>query len=459
MPTRLLHVGDTRIRAAHERDADDDPTGGLTTIRERAESLDADVLFTGNLFSVTEPAAETVQPVRDCLDTFADAEITLYYIVGARDSAGDWNPWDDDALGTHPAAEHLDTNPTDVGPETAVFGIDDLAPSAFQSFLHDREEQFVRAAGVSQQLLVVSQEIAPPAKRGSADARAFEVATNVNLHLDVIAAGGTPHPAEWEHDDTGLGVYYPGSANPYWAEEAPKGVVYETNEDGELRRGTVTLDSDEAPFPGTAGEASSPETTREASSPATAREASSPETTSDDTETEAAARSDESGSGASETTVQLSDPREHPEVTRLVDFFRAYEEYDLEGADTETLIDLYALCSRGKSFLESRRRDVRDALEERTERGQTLDGRYSTVEHREYTTQSLRDDDTVHSALSRAGVDADRVVERVERIDEDALEEVIEESERLTAEDVYEESTRQQIRRKDLDVERVDESE
>jgi hypothetical protein len=449
VPTRLLQVGDTRIRAASDRDNDTttddtttdsdttDPTGGLEAVRERAQSLGVDaVLFAGNLFSVTDPDEATVEPVRDCLDRFVDAGITLYYVVGARDRAGDWNPWVEDALGGHPAVEHLDTEPTDLGPDVAVFGIDNHAPAELESFLHDETKQFVNASGVGHQLLVLTQSISPPIQRGAADAQAFEVASNVNLYVDRLLAGGTPHPGEWTHDDSDFAVTYAGSANPYWAEDDPTGVLYEVGDD--LRHATVTLAGEGDPFADDDGDTSADD-----------GNGTSEEDTAESTTDTGSALTDESA----RTPPPAANPTQHAEITRLRDFFESYREYDLAAADTETLVDLYALYSRSKSLFESRRRDVRDELEARTESGQTLTGSFSTVDHHSYTSQSVRDDETVRSALEQADVDPERVVEIVERIDEDELAEVVEESAELSTDDVFEASTRQQIRRKDLDVE------
>ncbi|MFB6175820.1 MAG: hypothetical protein ABEI99_01500 [Halobaculum sp.] len=472
MPTRLLQVGDTRIRAASDRDTESsdsaadtaatddpadaatdatadsnepDPTGGLEAVRKRAVSLDADaVVFTGNLFSVTDPDTETVEPVRDCLDRFVDDELTLYYVVGARDRAGDWNPWAEDALGCHPAVEHLDTEPTDIGPEVAVFGIDNRAPEALKSFLHEADDQFVNASGVGHQLLVLSQSISPPIQRREADAQAFEVASNVNLYVDRLLAGGTPHPGEWTHDDSDFAVTYAGSGNPYWAEDDPTGVLYEVADD--IRHAVVTLVGEDDPFTG-----------GEDSDDAAVDSVTDSDDTAGPTATDSDDTTADTGSALTDESAREApsdaDPRQHAEVTRLRDFFESYREYDLGETDTETLVDLYALYSRSKSLFESRRRDIRDELEARTDGDQTLDGSFSTVEHHSYTSQSLRDEESVRSALKRADVDPDSVVETVERIDEDALTDVVEASSELSRDDVFEESTRQQIRRKEIDME------
>jgi hypothetical protein len=452
MPTRLLHVGDARIRPADERSAGERPadersagerpadeqsagerladeqTGGLDAVRTTAASRDVDaVLFAGNLFSVAEPDPAAVESVEATLDEFAADDIRFCYVAGARDTAGDWNPWSDDALGGHHAVEHLDREPTDVGDDTAVYGLDDHTPSEFRAFLDDRDEQFTPAAGRSYFLLVLTQEIAPPAERSQADARAFEVATNVNLYLDAIAGGGRRDPAEWEHDDSGLGVHYPGSANPYWADEEPTGFLYETG-DGTLRRETVRLhaggESDSGPkqTASSSGESAVGGGDTEPTEPA---EQTRPSHTS-------------------------SDPRQHPEVTRLRDFLRAFETRPVESADTETLIDLYALLSKGAAQLDDRRKTVRDELEARTETGERLDGQFSTVSHAAYTRRSVRDEEVVLSTLDDAGIDPDTVVETVERIDEDALAEAAESHPDLSVEDVFEESTQRQIRREDV---------
>jgi hypothetical protein len=273
----------------------------------------------------------------------------------------------------------------------------------------------------------VSQSISPPVERGAADAEAFEVAGNVNLYLDGIAAGGQPHPASWDHDGGDFAVAYAGSANPYWADDAPVGVCYEATDDGTLRREQVTLDADDDPF----------------ASGSEGNEVATEET--DDT----------AMGNSTETAGDARPSRRHPEITRLRDFLGVYRQHPLDDADTETLVDLYALLSVARSRLESRRKELRDSLTERTDADQTLDGTLGSVEHRTYTTRSARDADAVRDALADAGIDPDRVVETVERVDEDELDAVIEEVDGgetdLDETDVYDTDERRQIRRGDTE--------
>lgn len=386
--TRILHVSDTRSGAGSA--GEEDPLDGFGDVTRRARNLAVDaIIHTGNLVDDQAPNEQTLDRLEDELDAIYGDGIRLCYVEGRRDRAGNWNPWSDDRIGGHPAVEHLDQQPTDLGDDVAVFGLDYLPSDDFVDTIENSDDAFTPAAGVTHQLLALHQSVSPPIDREIATAQAFEIATSVNLYLDAIAGGGTLETKVWEHEDSGLGVYYPGTTNPHLFDtnvERPEAILYESLVDGTLRRRVVPIDP----------------------------------------------------------------PSPTAELSALRELLSGYEQMDLENAKTETLIDLYGLLAETCSRLDDRRTEVRDVLLDRTRAGQTAIGELASVHHQRSTSHRLRDDDEVLEALERAGVDADRVVETVERVDDEAVEEVVEESPELSVDDVFEEQVREYIRKKDV---------
>lgn len=387
--TRILHVSDTRLGA--DGDASEaDSLGGFDDVRRRAASLAVDaIVHTGNLFDDGQPNEQLLDGLADELDAIHGDGIRLCYVAGRRDQAGPWNPWSDDRVGGHPAVEHLDRRPTDVGDDVAVFGLDYQQSDEFADVLGPSAVAFTPAAGVAHQLLALHQSVSPPMDRDIAAAQAFEIATSVDLYLDAIAGGGSRESRTWEHEDSGLGVYYPGTTNPGLLDAAavgPEAILYEALGDGTLRR----------------------------------------------------------------RVVQLDPPGPTAELTTLREFLSGYEQTELADLETETLIDLYGLLAETRTRLDDRRKAVRDVLLDRTRAGQTAMGELASVSHRRSRSRQLRDDDEVLRTLERAGVDPDRVVETVERVDDEAVEHVVEENPHLSVDDVFDEQVRESIRKRDV---------
>lgn len=351
----ILHVADPRIdgRTTSDRETSDDETsdgeadaenvGGFDTVAGRARALDADaVLFTGNLFTRGRPDEDAVERVVAALDEFESAGIRFLAALGRNDQ----RQLDAlDAVFDHPAVERLGTEPTDVGEETAVYGLDYRDNDDLRAFL-DEDDQFTHASGASNTILAVPQRLSPPLGEGEATTQPYEIAGNVNVYLSAIAGGGVQDPATWEHDDNDFGVYYPGAMNPRWADETvgPQAVLYE-----------------------------------------------------------------EDGRGLSRRQVPLETTSLEAEIASLEALLSDYRQSSLDAADVETLADLYGLLSEAKSMLDGRRKEVRDVLTERTAPGSEYRGRRASVYHQHSTSRQLRDEESVVTALKGAGVERDEV--------------------------------------------------
>lgn len=392
----ILHVSDPRIdsHAVSGGDADsdsdpDDAVGGFRTLVDRARAVDADaVLFTGNLFTRSNPDPDVVERVVGYLDEFEAAGVRFLAVLGRNDVR------QRDALGPvfdHPVVERLGTDPTDVGEETAIYGLDYRDDDELDAFL-DEDDQFTPAAGTSNEILAIPRKLSPPIDEAEAVSQPYEIAGNVNAFLDVIAGGGAQDPATWKHDDNDFAVYYPGSMNPHWSDEVngPQAIRYEEDEgDHRLTRRLVPL-----------------------------------ETTSLDRE-----------------------------VASLEALLSEYQRASLEGADVETLADLYGLLSEAKSMLDDRRTEVRDLLLDRTAPGSEYRGQRASVYHYHSTSTRLRDEESVFTALEGAGVERDAVT--TETLDEEKVAEVVEERE-VPEDAVFEEQTRTYIQKRDVDVDGVE---
>jgi len=381
----ILHVADPRIDSPTVSGgaSDADSVGGFETLVERSRALNANaVLFTGNLFTRSQPDEEVVERVVGYLDEFEAAGVRFLAVLGRNDKR------QLDALGPvfdHPVVERLGTDPADVGENTAVYGLDYRDADELEAFL-DEDDQFTPAAGASNSILALPRKIAPPLDEAEAVSQPYEVAANVNAFVDVIAGGGVQEPATWEHDDNDFGIYYPGSMNPRWGDEVtgPQAICYE-EENQRLARRQMPL-----------------------------------ETTSLDAE-----------------------------VASLEALLSGYQQSSLDGADVETLADLYGLLSEAESMLGDRRKEVRDVLLDRTAPGSEYRGRRASVYHYHSTSTRLRDEESVLTALEGAGVERDEVT--TETIDQDKVAEVVEE--RGVPEDaVFEERTRTYIQKRDVDV-------
>jgi hypothetical protein len=381
----ILHVADARIDSPTVASANDDAdsVGGFETLAERSRALDADaVLFTGNLFTRSQPDAEVVERVVEHLDQFESSGVRFLAVLGRNDER------QSDALEPvfdHSVVERLGTDPTDVGEDTAVYGLDYPDEDELDAFL-DADDQFTHAAGASNSILALPRKLSPPLDDAEAVSQPYEVAGNVNVFLDIVAGGGAQAPATWTHDDNDFGVYYPGSMNPRWADETmgPQAIRYE-EANQRLTRRQVPL-----------------------------------ETTSLDAE-----------------------------LASLEGLLSEYQRSSLDAADVETLADLYGLLSEAESMLGDRRKEVRDALLDRTAPGSEYRGRKASVYHYHSTSTRLRDEESVLTALEGVGVERDAVT--TETLDEEKVTEVVEE--RGIPEDaVFDEQTRTYIRKRDVDL-------
>ncbi|QLH84106.1 hypothetical protein [Halosimplex pelagicum] len=129
----------------------------------------------------------------------------------------------------------------------------------------------------------------------------------------------------------------------------------------------------------------------------------------------------------------------------------AADSADVSGMEMATLADSYAVLSKAKSEIEDLRTAARDELTSRVEPDETVVGSVGAVAGAKRRRRSLRDDETVESALREHGVPVERVT--TESIDSEKVEEVVADEDGAISESaVFEVTETEYVRRRDLDL-------
>jgi hypothetical protein len=137
----------------------------------------------------------------------------------------------------------------------------------------------------------------------------------------------------------------------------------------------------------------------------------------------------------------------YPDLLLLVD---ALERADpaLTELETSELINLYTLLSDVQRGANDLRREVTDLLLPRLHHDQAVSGQYGSVQRTSRRGKSLKDDETVLSALEQAGIDRERVLS----VDRGKVDDALDVTE-LSAEAVYDMDESSYVRKAEVDDE------
>ncbi len=248
--TTLLHLSDTHL--GNRQYGSDGRKEDMAEAFEQAidiavgENVDA-VIHTGDLFDSRTPSLPEVTRCIRILRKLEGADIPFYGIVGNHDRKMD-EQWLDLIRETG-VAKRLSKEPTMVGDDVAVYGIDSVTKPAwhatdFTLVPPDDSDVFT--------LLCMHQLLAPPIPGSEdimADHSAEEVLDRVGIDLDALALGDYHKPEEDAVKD--VPVWYAGSTERCSVdEEEPRSVSLLEIEEGTIRRRKRELDTREfVPIP------------------------------------------------------------------------------------------------------------------------------------------------------------------------------------------------------------------
>jgi polyhydroxyalkanoate synthesis regulator phasin len=100
----------------------------------------------------------------------------------------------------------------------------------------------------------------------------------------------------------------------------------------------------------------------------------------------------------------------YPDLLLLVDALERSDPNALDALETSELINLYTLLSDVQRGANDLRKAVTDLLLPRLHHDQAVSGQYGSVQRTRRRRKSLKDDETVLSALEQAGIDRERVL-------------------------------------------------
>ncbi|WP_331235820.1 hypothetical protein [Natronorarus salvus] len=137
----------------------------------------------------------------------------------------------------------------------------------------------------------------------------------------------------------------------------------------------------------------------------------------------------------------------YSESLLLVDALERHDVTDLQGLETETLVDLYTLLSDVQRNADDFRREVTDTLLARLHHDRPVHGQYGSVRRTSRRNRSLKDDEVL-SILEDAGIDR----ERVTGVDREKVDEALEVT-TLPESAVYDVDEREYVRKAEVDEE------
>ena len=238
--TQIVHISDTHL--GHRQYGSDvrrqDFIDGLAAGVKRAIGQEVDAMIhTGDLFHRRTPPLPEVNQCIDILREAADEGIPFLGIVGNHDRKMD-DQWLDLIEQTGTAAR-LDTSPTMVGDDFAVYGIDAISTPAWESAEFELDEPDNDDA---YRLLCMHQLLHPPVPEVMAEYTAEEVIDRLNIEIDGLALGDY-HEAESDRV-RGVDVWYAGSTERGSSDEqAPRSVTLLGVDNGSLTRQQLDLDT------------------------------------------------------------------------------------------------------------------------------------------------------------------------------------------------------------------------
>lgn len=136
----------------------------------------------------------------------------------------------------------------------------------------------------------------------------------------------------------------------------------------------------------------------------------------------------------------------YADAVLLTDALERHEVSDLTDLETETLVNIYTLCSDVQRNANEFRQDVADVLLDRLHHDQPIHGQYGSVQRTSRRNRSLKDEETVLETLEAAGIDR----ERVTTVDPNKVDEALEVTE-LAESAVYEIDESEFVRKTDVD--------
>lgn len=132
----------------------------------------------------------------------------------------------------------------------------------------------------------------------------------------------------------------------------------------------------------------------------------------------------------------------------LIDALERHDMSDLTTLETDTLVNVYTLCSDVQRNADDLRKALADVLLDRIHHDQPVYGQYGSVQRTSRRNRSLRDEKEILSTLEAAGIDRERVMS----VDSNKVAETLQVTE-LAESDVYEISEREYVRKVEVDEE------
>ena len=130
----------------------------------------------------------------------------------------------------------------------------------------------------------------------------------------------------------------------------------------------------------------------------------------------------------------------------FIDTLERHDVSDLTGLETETLVNIYTLCSDVQRNANEFRQDVTDVLLDRLHHDQPVHGQYGSVQRTSRRNRSLKNEETVLNALEAAGIER----ERVTTVDPSKVDEALDVTE-LSESAVYEIDESEFVRKAEVD--------
>ena len=130
----------------------------------------------------------------------------------------------------------------------------------------------------------------------------------------------------------------------------------------------------------------------------------------------------------------------------FIDTLERHDVSDLTELETETLVNIYTLCSDVQRNANEFRQDVTDVLLDRLHHDQPVHGQYGSVQRTSRRNRSLKNEETVLKALEAAGIER----ERVTTVDPSKVDEALDVTE-LSESAVYEIDESEFVRKAEVD--------
>jgi hypothetical protein len=119
---------------------------------------------------------------------------------------------------------------------------------------------------------------------------------------------------------------------------------------------------------------------------------------------------------------------------------------DLTGLETDSLVDLYTICSDVQRSADNLRKEIADVLLNRLHHDRPFGGQFGSVQRTSRRNRSLKDDETVLERLQAAGIDR----EQVTSVDRSKVDDALDVTD-LNEDDVYDVETTEYVRKAEVD--------